>query len=328
MSRSGIYVIRLIGTDRCYVGSARVVSHRMARHRVELINGTHHSSKLQRAWDKHGQESFSFETLEVVQDVDSLIQREQFWIDELRSAKSGFNILPIAGSHLGAVRPPETGRRISEAKKGIPHSAETKAKISMALMGNVQSAESRAKLAASNKGRVPSEETRLKISAALTGKRLSPETIAKISESKRGKPQSEEHRAKVAGSLKGRPKSDAHVASATEGLLRYIEKAKASGEGRFSPEARARMSQTQKSMVRPQSVTEAARARAETFLHSPDARAKAAQANTGKVRSDEFKRAASERMKGTKASDEARAKMAESARRRWAAKKAQAQAEK
>ena len=49
----GIYKI-FTPSGNCYVGSSYNIFGRLAEHRMHLKNGTHHSSRLQAAWDKHG----------------------------------------------------------------------------------------------------------------------------------------------------------------------------------------------------------------------------------------------------------------------------------
>jgi len=94
-----------------YVGSSRHIYGRWISHRRTLRSGTHHSSKLQQAWDSHGESSFEYRVLEEVEfsrlPID-LYQREQSWIDQMDSFRNGFNYLPKAG--------PLAGRQRSEAQ--------------------------------------------------------------------------------------------------------------------------------------------------------------------------------------------------------------------
>jgi hypothetical protein len=55
------------------------------------MRGCHHSIKLQRSWNKHNHFSFSFQILEHVTCVDSLIQKERFYIDLFNSINNGYN---------------------------------------------------------------------------------------------------------------------------------------------------------------------------------------------------------------------------------------------
>ena len=92
---SGIYRIANSNTERCYVGSAVNISARWSLHKHQLANGIHHSTKLQRAWNKYGADTFVFEVLEVVTDKALLVSREQFWIDQLQAVDLRYNVKPV-----------------------------------------------------------------------------------------------------------------------------------------------------------------------------------------------------------------------------------------
>lgn len=130
-SASGIYQILNTVNGKCYVGSAISVRKRMRHHMSELGLRRHHSSKLQRAWDKYGKEAFEIRVLESVLFPEDLISREQHWIDALGSAKHGYNILATAGSPLGRKASIETRLKQSALKKGKP----SKRGVPVALLG-------------------------------------------------------------------------------------------------------------------------------------------------------------------------------------------------
>lgn len=112
---SGIYVIRCKSTGKVYVGSSKNIKLRWRQHRQQLKAGTHHSIKLQRAWDKYGEDAFEFEIVEEV--VDGLLTvYEQVYINQYNSPVDGYNILEVAGSvgaPKGEVRNP-TGKNQHE----------------------------------------------------------------------------------------------------------------------------------------------------------------------------------------------------------------------
>lgn len=162
----GIYKIENFVNGRVYAGSAVNLNNRWAVHRHSLERGKHHSIKLQRAWKKHGAGSFSFSVIELVDDKNVLIEREQFWLDALRCAKIGYNVLPVAGSSAGRKFKPETLQKMSEQRKGRLHTDETKAKMSASRKGKKKTPEHRAKIGESQKGKIISAETREKMSAA------------------------------------------------------------------------------------------------------------------------------------------------------------------
>ena len=111
---SGVYIIENLETGDRYVGSAAHIASRWAKHRHDLRNGLHHSTALQQAWHKYGEDAFLFEVWEECE-PELLLELEQSTIDELRPR---YNVNPLAGSSLGIKRSPETRRRISKAMKG------------------------------------------------------------------------------------------------------------------------------------------------------------------------------------------------------------------
>lgn len=170
-----VYRIVNTATNRCYVGSAVDVSTRWAVH-VHLLNaGRHHSRKLQRSWLKHGALAFRFEIVESVGDKESLIAREQFWIDALKGFGDGYNMAPKAGSTIGVRPSPETRAKQSAAKKGKPGrlwTEEQKKKLSMTriLRGHGRrkhTPEERSARALFTTGRRHSLESRKKMSDAV-----------------------------------------------------------------------------------------------------------------------------------------------------------------
>lgn len=138
--RIGIYRIQSQTTGKVYVGSSKDIDKRWSRHRYDLSINKHHSSHLQRAWNKYGSADFVFEILELVADVTVLISREQVWIDLLRAAdhKVGFNCSPLAGriSNVGRVVTQETRDKLAAARRGKRSSAEWRAKIGDAHRGS------------------------------------------------------------------------------------------------------------------------------------------------------------------------------------------------
>ncbi|MBA4547717.1 GIY-YIG nuclease family protein [Thermoactinomyces intermedius] len=117
-SIAGIYLIKNNITNKIYVGSSANIERRWKEHKKSLNAGTHHSPHLQASWDKYGKEAFSFSIIEVVDDVNNLIDREQFWLDELKPYKEdiGYNILPNAYSRRGVPLSEEAKQKMIETK--------------------------------------------------------------------------------------------------------------------------------------------------------------------------------------------------------------------
>lgn len=157
-------IVNVINCKR-YVGSSVNVDERWKVHLRCLRKGIHVSSKLQRAWNKYGEDNFFFIILEYC-DVSERNYIEQYWINDLDSYHNGYNCVPKVGSpansvpwnyrkrltkkhkqnlsiaHKGKIFTKERNQRISESLKGEnnhffgkKHSIETKEKMRKAKLG-------------------------------------------------------------------------------------------------------------------------------------------------------------------------------------------------
>ena len=136
----GVY--RIVNDVNCkiYIGSSIHVFKRLHEHKSTLKNNCHHNTHLQRSWDKYGEESFSFEILEILDDnIDLLREREQYWIDYYKSYDSnvGYNISHSAMGNSGHEVSEETKEKIRNKTTGElnhfygkHHSDETRQKMS------------------------------------------------------------------------------------------------------------------------------------------------------------------------------------------------------
>jgi group I intron endonuclease len=196
---SGIYKFENLITKKVYVGSASYLGTRRRHHLAALRSGSHYNAKWQNAWDKYGAENFAYTVIEYVADKSQLRVREQYWMDALDAVKSGYNILPTAGSMLNFKLSESAKAKISAAHTGRKWTEAQKKNLSAAKMGGKQSPEQAVRHSKFMTGRKPSAEH---LAAQIDAVRR-PETRAKIS----------------AGS-KGRAKSEAHVAKIKEALAR------------------------------------------------------------------------------------------------------------
>jgi len=88
----GIYKIKNINTGKIYIGSSKDIETRWKEHKYKLKNNTHHSSKLQRSYNKTiDKDIFVFSVLEEVEDSSNLLEREQYYINKFDSFKNGYN---------------------------------------------------------------------------------------------------------------------------------------------------------------------------------------------------------------------------------------------
>lgn len=208
---AGIYKITCTITNKIYIGSATDLRRRKRDHFLYLSRNTHKNRKLQAAWNKYGAETFLFEIIELVSDLDMLIIREQFWLDTLKPFDDGgYNLAFIAGSTRGIKYPAEAVERSAAKHRGKKQTPESNAKRSATLKGVKRgpfSEEHRRKLSEAKQGQMPSFEARAKQSAALKGRKHSPEHIAKRAAARRGSKHPPEARAKISAKAKGRKQS-------------------------------------------------------------------------------------------------------------------------
>jgi group I intron endonuclease len=170
--------------------------------------------RLKLAIKKYGIENFKKETLEVCNTLESLNEREKFWVKELKAISEGYNISlggdggdtisnnprrdEIGMEHSRKMKSPEynkkKGTKIIELKKrDDPNWVNPqKGKISP-LKGKPNG----------KKGVLKPEHSKwMKENNPFKGKTHKPEIIQKLKESN-SKPKSEEHKRKISETLKG-----------------------------------------------------------------------------------------------------------------------------
>jgi group I intron endonuclease len=171
---TGIYKISSKTKFSIYIGSAFNIESRWNRHLKDLKQNKHHSTYLQRHYNKYGIEDLVFEILEICK-KEELIIKEQIYLDSL---KCNFNTCKIAGSCLGIKRNEEFKKKISEKVSGVNNptyglvrTKEWRDKISKANSGKISgfkgknhSKENKDRMSVLAKNRVFSEETKIKIS--------------------------------------------------------------------------------------------------------------------------------------------------------------------
>jgi group I intron endonuclease len=94
---SGVYAIKNSKNKKVYVGSSVNMKKRINDHFRELKQDKHHSSKLQRAYNRAEDKSIFVPTvLELVVDRSDLYSREQYWIDKYDAFNVGYNCSALA----------------------------------------------------------------------------------------------------------------------------------------------------------------------------------------------------------------------------------------
>lgn len=101
-------MITCLPTGECYVGGSACVSRRYQQHKYDLRRGQHKSRKMQAAWDRHGEEAFSF-GYAVKCEADDILRYEQHYLDRLAPE---FNTEKMAGSSSGTKRSEEQRERL------------------------------------------------------------------------------------------------------------------------------------------------------------------------------------------------------------------------
>ncbi|MDG1207452.1 MAG: GIY-YIG nuclease family protein [Pseudomonadales bacterium] len=88
----GVYRIRNIQNDRSYVAASKDIKARFNRHRMSLKTNNDSNKALQADWLKYGEDTFSFEILDVFKPLDKtdydptedLNILEQLWREKLQ----------------------------------------------------------------------------------------------------------------------------------------------------------------------------------------------------------------------------------------------------
>ena len=206
MKLVGIYCIRNIVNDMCYVGQSVDIWNRVGQH-----FRMHDNSMIHNAIAKYGKDSFVVEILELCSES-ILNDRECCWISALGCLKPyGYNLMT---GGFGSRHSEDTRRRISDAQRGKVVSEETRRKMGLASKGRKMSSDARKKMSRAKKGkpwtdaqrvahkdRKHSEEAKRKVRESLMGNKRSlgykhtDETKKKMSLVRKGKPWSAKRRA-------------------------------------------------------------------------------------------------------------------------------------
>jgi len=178
MNKSGIYQIRNLINNKIYIGSAIVLRVRKNSHFGKLYRNKHENFYLQNSYNKYGKDNFIFEVLEYVECKDELLEREQYYFDNL---KPEYNISLIAGNCLGVKHTEEFKRKLSKIHKGTKLSEETKQRMSESQKGRICTDRQKQRASEIHKLKKMSEETKNKISKSkLNHSRLTSRQVFEI----------------------------------------------------------------------------------------------------------------------------------------------------
>jgi group I intron endonuclease len=90
MKISGIYSIVNNINNKKYIGQSRNIKRRIYNHKYELRKNKHFNKHLQRAWNKYGEEHFSFEVI-CECSTDEINEKEKYYIELYDSFLNGYN---------------------------------------------------------------------------------------------------------------------------------------------------------------------------------------------------------------------------------------------
>ena len=109
----GVYKIENVNNGKKYIGSSKDIEKRFYQHKRSLENKTHHSVKLQRAWNvSKNKDIFLFDVVELVDDIDTLKDREQYYVDLYDAYHSGYNCSLLVSN-------PHYTKKNLDKKKGV-----------------------------------------------------------------------------------------------------------------------------------------------------------------------------------------------------------------
>lgn len=115
---SGIYSISNTIDNRIYIGSTVSLYVRNRQHYNKLKNNKHDNIHLQGFVNKYGINNLIFNIVEIIEDKEKLLTKEQYFIDKYNTYKNGFNLSKDAKySTLGKKCSDYTKRKISENNK-------------------------------------------------------------------------------------------------------------------------------------------------------------------------------------------------------------------
>lgn len=150
VTTSSIYVIENTINNKKYVGQSTNITERWYRHSVDYKRLT--DRYLYRAMNKHGFDNFIFEVIETNIPIDSIGDRERYWIETLETfAPNGYNMTIGGEGTFNRIITTETRQKISESLKGGEASEETKRNMSFRNIKRYEDVDERVKMSESHK---------------------------------------------------------------------------------------------------------------------------------------------------------------------------------
>lgn len=162
----GVYAIECRINSKVYVGSTTKSFSARWKQWKDNLRRQQANRHIQNAWNKYGEENFEFFVLEVVEDVNKILEREQYWIEglDVRNPEKGYNFMSALKAGKNDV--PLTAEQLAELKGKTAWSRDKNKKYKLALTPEQRQAKSEGFKGANNPnfGRDFSPEHRRKIS--------------------------------------------------------------------------------------------------------------------------------------------------------------------
>lgn len=96
MKKCGIYQITNLVNGYFYIGSSVDITSRFGNHRHTLRKNNHNNPKLQNAWNKYGEQNFSFDIIELC-NPKSIYKIEQKYLNKIKASNMSYNLVFIVG---------------------------------------------------------------------------------------------------------------------------------------------------------------------------------------------------------------------------------------
>ena len=113
---TGIYMIKNLKNGKVYIGQSVDVRSRWYAHKNDLRKKSHKNIKLQNAWNKYGEENFSFEVI-LTCPKEELNYNEKYYVTKYNSYKEGYNM--TLGGNDNTSYPKEFGEKISHTRNNF-----------------------------------------------------------------------------------------------------------------------------------------------------------------------------------------------------------------
>lgn len=122
--KAGIYSIKNKVDKKRYIGMSVNLRNRLRNHKWKLNNNKHENIHLQNSWNKYEEGNFDFEILETVdkKEIDTLPEKEKYYIKLYDSYNNGFNKTLGGDGHIGFIHCKERLKKMSEIMKGNKYS--------------------------------------------------------------------------------------------------------------------------------------------------------------------------------------------------------------